>query len=195
MRKLYIFGLIGLVALIIGLAFADQMTFTTYYPAPYGVYNNMRVMNSLGVGTTEPEAILDVKSTSSGFLPPRMSEAERDAIVTAGDAVPGMMIYNQDADAKSIQYWIGDQWRSMPEIKIQSGTAVRSPQWDTVSFPVPFSEVPTVVATPGESSPGGLYYIVAIKNITKTSFQFREVNVAGGQHNGFDPIYWIAVEQ
>lgn len=54
MRKLYIFGLIGLVGIIIGLAWADQMTFTTYYPAPYGVYNDMRVMNSLGVGTKEP---------------------------------------------------------------------------------------------------------------------------------------------
>ena len=38
MRKLYLFGLIGLVALIIGLAWAEQITFTTYYPAPYGVY-------------------------------------------------------------------------------------------------------------------------------------------------------------
>ena len=54
MRKLYIFGLIGLAVVIIGLAFADQMTFTTYYPAPHGAYNNMVVMNSLGVGTTDP---------------------------------------------------------------------------------------------------------------------------------------------
>ena len=43
MRKLYIFGLVGLAALIIGLAWADQMTFTTYYPAPYGVYKEMKV--------------------------------------------------------------------------------------------------------------------------------------------------------
>ena len=43
MRKLYILCLIGLACIIIGLAFADQMTFTTYYPAPYGVYREMKV--------------------------------------------------------------------------------------------------------------------------------------------------------
>ena len=53
MRKFYIFGLIGLAVVIIGLAFADQMTLSTYYPAPYGIYNDMVVMNSLGVGVTE----------------------------------------------------------------------------------------------------------------------------------------------
>ena len=113
MRKLYIFGLIGLAALIIGLAFADQMTFTTYYPAPYGVYNNMVMMNSLGVGTTEPQAILDVSSTTSGLLLPRIEdEAARDADISP--KVEGMMIYNKDK--QYVEYYIGsDQWRSMPE--------------------------------------------------------------------------------
>ena len=43
MRKLYIIGLIALAALIIGLAWAEQITLTTYYPAPYGVYKTMRL--------------------------------------------------------------------------------------------------------------------------------------------------------
>ena len=43
MRKLYIFGLVALAALIIGLAWAEQITLTTYYPAPYGVYKTMRL--------------------------------------------------------------------------------------------------------------------------------------------------------
>ena len=70
MRKVCILGLIALAALIIGLAFADQMTFTTYYPAPYGVYNNMRVMNSLGVGTTEPFTKLHLVSDTTGSTDP-----------------------------------------------------------------------------------------------------------------------------
>ncbi len=60
MRKLYIFGLVALAGLIIGLAWADQMTFTTYYPAPHGVYNDMVVMNTLGIGTTGPQSRLHV---------------------------------------------------------------------------------------------------------------------------------------
>lgn len=44
MRKLYIFGLIALPALIIGLAWAqEQITLTTYYPAPYGVYKQLKL--------------------------------------------------------------------------------------------------------------------------------------------------------
>ena len=61
MRKLYIFGLLALACIIIGIAWAEQMTFTTYYPAPHGVYNNMVVMNNLGVGTSQPEGKLDVR--------------------------------------------------------------------------------------------------------------------------------------
>ena len=42
MRKLYIFGLIALAVVIIGLAWAEQITLSTYYPAPYGVYKTMQ---------------------------------------------------------------------------------------------------------------------------------------------------------
>jgi len=54
MRKIYIFSLVALACTIIGLAFAEQMTLSTYYPAPYGIYNDMVAMNSLGIGTTNP---------------------------------------------------------------------------------------------------------------------------------------------
>ena len=40
--------------------FADDVTLTTYYPAPFGMYQEMRVMGKLGVGTTIPVASLDV---------------------------------------------------------------------------------------------------------------------------------------
>jgi hypothetical protein len=43
MRKLYIFGLIAIGGLIFGLAYAEQITLSTYYPAPYGVYREMNV--------------------------------------------------------------------------------------------------------------------------------------------------------
>jgi hypothetical protein len=84
MRKLYIFGLIAIGGLIFGLAYAEQITFSTYYPAPYGVYNEMRarrvaigsnyldsstytvadddliIEGNLGIGTTTPNTFLEV---------------------------------------------------------------------------------------------------------------------------------------
>jgi len=49
MRKLQILTLVTLVVLVIGIVYADQMTFSTYYPAPFGVYNQM-VVRTLGIG-------------------------------------------------------------------------------------------------------------------------------------------------
>lgn len=85
MRKLYIFGLIGLAALIIGLAWAEQITLSTYYPAPYGVYKEFKTTSKttlatntlgtgvgedpnakVGIGTTNPRTKLEIYRALSG---------------------------------------------------------------------------------------------------------------------------------
>lgn len=109
MRKPYIFGLVALVTVIVGSAFADEVTLSTYYPAPHGVYNNMVVMNSLGIGTTQPEAILDVSSTTSGFLPPRMSQDDLDIIEE--DVPAGSVAYNTTTN--ELNYRDDIEWKSL----------------------------------------------------------------------------------
>ena len=49
--------------------------------------------SQIGIGTTTPEvsAKLDIFSTSKGFLPPRMTSAQRDAIA---DVAQGLVIFN-----------------------------------------------------------------------------------------------------
>lgn len=42
----------------------NQVTLTTYYPAPFGMYQEMRVMGRLGVGTAAPAAITDIKGAT-----------------------------------------------------------------------------------------------------------------------------------
>ena len=103
MRKLYIFGLIGLAAVLIGLAWADQMTFTTYYPAPYGVYNNMRVMDSLGVGTTQPERTLHIAGTKGMRLEPSSLPTDPDAGDIAVDS----------GDNNILKWYDGNTWQPM----------------------------------------------------------------------------------
>lgn len=84
MKKWQIAGLVIAVVLLTGIVVAEQMTFSTYYPAPYGVYNEMRarrmtvgsnyldssaftvsddnliVEGKVGIGTTDPQAKLHV---------------------------------------------------------------------------------------------------------------------------------------
>jgi hypothetical protein len=53
----------------------------------------------------DASAMLEVKSTDKGFLPPRMTTAQRDAISVP---VEGLIIYNTDDG--SIQFWDGTWW-------------------------------------------------------------------------------------
>jgi len=49
MRQLYIFGLAALAVILIQPALAqEQLTITTYYPSPYGVYNTLRLFPHTG---------------------------------------------------------------------------------------------------------------------------------------------------
>ena len=71
----------------------------------------------VGIGTTSPNAsaILDLTSTTKGFLPPRMTTSERDAIT---NPETGLTIYNTTVNF--IQFYNGTQWT-------YSGTITLSP--------------------------------------------------------------------
>ena len=66
---------------------------------------------SLGINTdgsaAHASAILDVKSDNKGFLPPRMTTAQRDAIVSPAT---GLEIYNTTTNTKNI--FNGTSWTS-----------------------------------------------------------------------------------
>jgi hypothetical protein len=57
---------------------------------------------AVGIGTASPNAAaqLDVTSTTSGFLPPRMTEAQRDLIATPPN---GLMLYNTTTDKLQVR--------------------------------------------------------------------------------------------
>jgi len=69
--------------------------------------------NAQGIGINEtgnapdPSAILDVSSTDKGFLPPRMTTTERDAI-NGGVFEEGLTIFNTDDNC--LQWWNGKGW-------------------------------------------------------------------------------------
>ena len=52
---------------------------------------DIKSSGNVGIGTESPSAKLDVTSTTSGFLPPRMTTTQRDAISTPAT---GLVIYN-----------------------------------------------------------------------------------------------------
>lgn len=74
--------------------------------------SDLTVSNSVGVGTSNPNssAILDLESTTKGFLPPRMTMAQRDAIAAPAQ---GMIIYCTDCGAGEIETYNGFSWLNL----------------------------------------------------------------------------------
>lgn len=69
--------------------------------------NAVRDTGAVGIGTTvvEPSAILDLTASDKGFLPPRLSSAERDSINAPAD---GLVIYNIEDSV--LQVFNGECW-------------------------------------------------------------------------------------
>lgn len=69
--------------------------------------SNYYSFSQVGIGTTSPDpsSILDIESTSQGFLPPRMTSLQRDNIASPAE---GLFIYNLDDNC--FQYYKGSSW-------------------------------------------------------------------------------------
>ncbi|MDD3374166.1 MAG: hypothetical protein PHY73_00370 [Candidatus Omnitrophica bacterium] len=63
--KKVIFTILFLIACC-SLVFADKVTLTTYYPAPFGMYQEMRVMGLLGVGEENPTHKVEIIADGAG---------------------------------------------------------------------------------------------------------------------------------
>jgi uncharacterized protein (TIGR02145 family) len=77
---------------------------------------------NVGIGTTTPAASaqLDVSSTSKGFLPPRMTAAQRKAIASPAG---GLLVYQTDYPS-GFYFFKGDVWTMLSETtSYPNGTA------------------------------------------------------------------------
>ncbi len=86
--------------------------------------NDIIGAGAIGVGTDTPHAsaMLDLTSTSQGFLPPRMLEAQRDAIASPAT---GLMIFNTDSGRP--EFYGGTGWVPMGLIFDGSSSMAAAP--------------------------------------------------------------------
>ena len=83
---------------------------TPYWDGSQWVTNSNNIYNNgsnVGIGTNNPSASakLEISSDTQGFLPPRMTNAQRDAITSPA---AGLTIYNTTVNC--LQWWNGTIW-------------------------------------------------------------------------------------
>jgi hypothetical protein len=80
----------------------------TIFVLPIFVLLQLCLYAQVGIGTATPaaSALLDVSSTTKGFLPPRMTSVQRDAITP----IEGLVIYN--TTSKKPNFYNGAEWRN-----------------------------------------------------------------------------------
>ena len=88
---------------------------------------NLTVMAQVGIGTTAPRGALDVASTTSGFLMPRMTTVEREVITVSADQT-GMQVY--DTTTGSVWMYDGTTWQSFTPVAGSVATLI-DPDADT----------------------------------------------------------------
>jgi len=108
---------------------SETLTLHAYYPSPVGIYTRLVSINRasfardkgnvlllernptgmVGIGTTEPQAKLDVVSTNNGFLPPRYADPN---VIPLANRKDGLMVYN--TGSHQLVYWDDNvkQWKS-----------------------------------------------------------------------------------
>ena len=74
-----------------------------------GLYTFSQVGISTDNSPPDSSAILDLKSTTMGFLPPRMTSAMRNAISSPAE---GLIVYCTDCTPEGLYYFNGASWAS-----------------------------------------------------------------------------------
>ncbi|MFD0963541.1 hypothetical protein [Pseudofulvibacter geojedonensis] len=87
-----------------------MMNITRYLTAIICLLTTHLMFSQVGIGTTTPNAsaALEIESTDSGILIPRMTQAQRDAI-TVSAATTGLLIYQTD-NTPGFYYYTGTVW-------------------------------------------------------------------------------------
>lgn len=85
------------------------------------------ITQNVGIGTKTPAASaqLDLTSTTKGFLPPRMTAAQRAAISAP---VEGLLVFQTDG-SKGYYYFINEVWTSLTEEKSYPTVTICSQKW------------------------------------------------------------------
>jgi hypothetical protein len=122
----------------------------------------------LGIGTTtpSPSAKLEISSTTQGFLPPRMTTAERDAITAAA----GLVIYNNTTATHDVYNGSWSPLVTNPIAAFQTIAATGAPTIGAGESTIPINATATGAATDVQIDPANVnvVYSIVATDVTNT---------------------------
>ncbi len=155
--------------------------------------------NNAGIGTATPDvsAKLDVKSTTKGFLAPRMTEAERTTIASPAT---GLLVYQTDGNA-GYYYRNANQWTLLSTVAVKGEQAIGSNGTNKKTITVTHNKNITgtqniKLAVKGEvTQPAADVFVTTIigNSITANSFQVAIYRMDGSDW-GQNPILIYSIE-
>jgi hypothetical protein len=139
------------------------------------------VAQSVGINTNapDPSAILEVQGTNGGFLGPRLTTIQRNAITTPAE---GLQIYNLTDHC--MQYYNGTSWVGVgcctPQaVAPSSVSATVSGVTATISFSGGAGTTYTVTSSPGGFTASGASSPITINGLaSSTSYTFTVVAIS-----------------
>ena len=149
----------------------------------------MQVRNdgAVSIGTTSPEAtaVLDVSSTTRGFLPPRMTTIQRNAISSPAN---GLVVY--DTDLNDLFIYESNRWVAAAPVEVMIIAASDETSNLTVgnakvTFRAPYALTITNVKIDVNTAPGSTGLTVDVRNGANSIFSTRP-NIENGELTSLD---------
>lgn len=132
---------------------------------------NIKIMSQVGIGTTSPDpsSMLDIQSSTKGFLAPRMTTVEKNAIASP---TKGLMVF--DNDEGRFYYYNGSDW-----VKIVTDQKTR----DNYVLVKSIADLPTPAGNVITLINGTKYEINGTINLGSNSIDLNGCVFVGGDPN------------
>jgi hypothetical protein len=138
------------------------------YTGDANILMRLKGNGQLGIGTTtpSPSAKLEISSTTQGFLPPRMTTAERDAITAAA----GLVIYNNTTATHDVYNGSWSPLVTNPIAAFQTIAATGAPTIGAGESTIPINATATGAATDVQIDPANVnvVYSIVATDVTNT---------------------------
>jgi hypothetical protein len=138
------------------------MNKTTFLLAITAVFTVVSSFSQVGIGTTNPQSVLDVNSTTSGILIPRMTEAQRNTIPSPSES---MLIYQNDNESGYYFYESGS-WLKLNHGQIKASDV----QFDNTAVSISDTNVQDAIETILNANDG---YLEKITENSKSGYRIK----------------------